>query len=242
MAKKPSKSNVLAYTPKKQAAAGGKAVPPDSGVPRQDDTRVMALDLPRGQLSPAMEAYFKKCQEKLGFVPNVLLAYAFDNAKLEAFAAFYNDLMLAPSGPLQARARDDRGGRVGAEPLLLLPHRAWRRGAHLLGRSGARREDGDELSRREADQKAARDARLLGEDHGGVLRRSRTRTATRCAASDSPIATSSTSRRWRASSTCRTAWRARRICARTRCIMGRGGSAAVVGALLAPIELLRTDR
>jgi len=45
-----------------------------------------------------MEAYFKKCEEKLGFVPNVLLAYAFDNAKLEAFAAFYNDLMLAPSG------------------------------------------------------------------------------------------------------------------------------------------------
>ncbi|HKS62109.1 MAG TPA: peroxidase-related enzyme [Xanthobacteraceae bacterium] len=58
----------------------------------------MALDLAPGQLSPAMEAYFKKCEEKLGFVPNVLLAYAFDNAKLEAFAAFYNDLMLAPSG------------------------------------------------------------------------------------------------------------------------------------------------
>ncbi|HWP14997.1 MAG TPA: peroxidase-related enzyme, partial [Xanthobacteraceae bacterium] len=58
----------------------------------------MALDLPPGTLSPAMQAYFKKCEEKLGFVPNVLLAYAFDNAKLEAFAAFYNDLMLAPSG------------------------------------------------------------------------------------------------------------------------------------------------
>jgi len=28
-------------------------------------------------------------------VPNVLLAYAFDMAKLETFAAFYNDLMLA---------------------------------------------------------------------------------------------------------------------------------------------------
>jgi uncharacterized peroxidase-related enzyme len=58
----------------------------------------MALDLPPGTLSPAMQAYFEKCREKLGFVPNVLLAYAFDNAKLEAFAAFYNDLMLAPSG------------------------------------------------------------------------------------------------------------------------------------------------
>jgi uncharacterized peroxidase-related enzyme len=58
----------------------------------------MAIDLPPGTLSPAMQAYFAKCQEKLGFVPNVLLAYAFDNAKLEAFAAMYNDLMLAPSG------------------------------------------------------------------------------------------------------------------------------------------------
>jgi uncharacterized peroxidase-related enzyme len=45
-----------------------------------------------------MEGYFAKCQEKLGFVPNVLAAYAFDNAKLEAFVAMYNDLMLAPSG------------------------------------------------------------------------------------------------------------------------------------------------
>jgi len=58
----------------------------------------MALDLPRGALSPQMEAYFQKCRDKIGFVPNVLQAYAFDTAKLEAFAAFYNDLMLAPSG------------------------------------------------------------------------------------------------------------------------------------------------
>ncbi|MCL2430410.1 MAG: peroxidase-related enzyme [Alphaproteobacteria bacterium] len=45
-----------------------------------------------------MQAYFDKCTEKLGFVPNVLRAYAFDTAKLEAFVAMYNDLMLAPSG------------------------------------------------------------------------------------------------------------------------------------------------
>ena len=45
-----------------------------------------------------MQAYFQKCQDKLGFVPNVLVAYAFDTAKLEAFVAMYNDLMLAPSG------------------------------------------------------------------------------------------------------------------------------------------------
>ena len=64
----------------------------------QRDTKASALDLAPGELSPEMQAYFAKCDEKIGFVPNVLAAYAHDNAKLEAFAAMYNDLMLAPSG------------------------------------------------------------------------------------------------------------------------------------------------
>jgi uncharacterized peroxidase-related enzyme len=60
--------------------------------------RVTALDLASAELTPGVAAYFDKCRDKLGFVPNVLIAYAHDMAKLEAFAAFYNDLMLAPSG------------------------------------------------------------------------------------------------------------------------------------------------
>lgn len=63
-----------------------------------DDQPPIALDLGPAKLSPEMAAYFQKCQDKLGFVPNVLVAYAFDTAKLEAFVAMYNDLMLAPSG------------------------------------------------------------------------------------------------------------------------------------------------
>jgi len=63
-----------------------------------DDAPVIALNLPQAKLSPAMAAYFKKCQDKLGFVPNVLVAYAFDMAKLETFVAMYNDLMLGDSG------------------------------------------------------------------------------------------------------------------------------------------------
>jgi uncharacterized peroxidase-related enzyme len=66
--------------------------------PTPDDAPVIALDLPAAPLSPGMAAYFAKCEEKLGFVPNVLAAYAFDMPKLEAFGAMYNDLMLAPSG------------------------------------------------------------------------------------------------------------------------------------------------
>ena len=58
-----------------------------------------ALDLPQvDPLPPATQAYFDKCVEKLGMVPNVLRAYAFDIDKLNAFTALYNDLMLAPSG------------------------------------------------------------------------------------------------------------------------------------------------
>jgi uncharacterized peroxidase-related enzyme len=63
-----------------------------------DDTKITALTLPPVPLSADMAAYFAKCEEKLGFVPNVLKAYAFDMTKLSAFVAMYNDLMLAPSG------------------------------------------------------------------------------------------------------------------------------------------------
>ncbi len=72
--------------------------PPAERQTAHDDTEVTVLDLEPAPLSPGMEAYFKKCEEKLGFVPNVLKAYAFDMPKLEAFVAMYNDLMLAPSG------------------------------------------------------------------------------------------------------------------------------------------------
>jgi uncharacterized peroxidase-related enzyme len=71
----------------------------DSGEDRR--TKVHALDLPvpdRAALDPDIQAYFAKCDEKIGFVPNVLLAYSFSAEKLRAFSTFYNDLMLAPSG------------------------------------------------------------------------------------------------------------------------------------------------
>ena len=64
-----------------------------------DQTRPTALDLPMvDPLPPETQKYFDICVEKLGMVPNVLKANAFDIAKLNAFTAMYNDLMLAPSG------------------------------------------------------------------------------------------------------------------------------------------------
>jgi uncharacterized peroxidase-related enzyme len=64
-----------------------------------DNDHVTALAIAsEGPLGERLEAYFAKCDEKLGFVPNVLKAYAFSPAKLQAFADMYNDLMLADSG------------------------------------------------------------------------------------------------------------------------------------------------
>ena len=63
------------------------------------EPRITALDLPPADPLPdATARYFDICREKLGMVPNVLQAYAFDVEKLNAFTAMYNDLMLAPSG------------------------------------------------------------------------------------------------------------------------------------------------
>ncbi|HEY7665335.1 MAG TPA: peroxidase-related enzyme, partial [Xanthobacteraceae bacterium] len=86
MAKRSNKTAATKRTPARPSAAAG------------DDTEITALSLKPAPLTPEMAAYFAKCEEKLGFVPNVLKAYAFDMAKLSAFVAMYNDLMLAPSG------------------------------------------------------------------------------------------------------------------------------------------------
>jgi uncharacterized peroxidase-related enzyme len=81
-----------------EKAASARGAKPRAGAAATDDTVITALKLPAAPLSPEMAAYFAKCEEKLGFIPNVLKAYAFDMPKLTAFVAMYNDLMLAPSG------------------------------------------------------------------------------------------------------------------------------------------------
>ncbi len=61
--------------------------------------RPTALDLPEADPLPEdLAAYFRKCEAKLGLVPNVLRAYAFAPEKLRGFKEFYNDLMLGESG------------------------------------------------------------------------------------------------------------------------------------------------
>lgn len=58
-----------------------------------------SLDLPMvDPLPDATQTYFDICRDKLGMVPNVLRAYAFDIDKLNAFTALYNDVMFGDSG------------------------------------------------------------------------------------------------------------------------------------------------
>ncbi|UWQ07482.1 peroxidase-related enzyme [Aliiroseovarius crassostreae] len=65
----------------------------------QKTERVTALDLPMVDPLPEdIQKYFDICDEKLGLVPNVLKAYAFDMEKLRPFMAMYNELMLGESG------------------------------------------------------------------------------------------------------------------------------------------------
>ena len=61
--------------------------------------KVTALNLTMVDPLPEdTKKYFDICQEKLGMVPNVLKAYAFDINKLDAFTSIYNELMLSESG------------------------------------------------------------------------------------------------------------------------------------------------
>ena len=87
-----------ATPPERPTEKRAKKPEPGLAPARQVDAEPIALRLPAGELSPEMAAYLAKAKEKIGFVPNVLAVYAHDSAKLAAFAAMYNDLMLAPSG------------------------------------------------------------------------------------------------------------------------------------------------
>ena len=61
---------------------------------------IVALELPAEEtpLDDRQRKYLAVCEEKLGFVPNVLAAYAWNAQKFAAFTAMYNDLMLGDSG------------------------------------------------------------------------------------------------------------------------------------------------
>ena len=60
---------------------------------------IVALDMPKAEvpLTERQAKYLAVAKEKLGFVPNVLQAYAWHSTKFAAFTEMYNDLMLGDS-------------------------------------------------------------------------------------------------------------------------------------------------
>jgi uncharacterized peroxidase-related enzyme len=81
---------------RRNGARSSRAKP--AGIATRDDTDFLALKLKAAKLTPEMAAYFKLCEEKIGFVPNVLKAFAFDMTKLQAFVDYRTDLMQGESG------------------------------------------------------------------------------------------------------------------------------------------------
>ncbi len=68
--------------------------------PAQSTKPIIALNMPDVEepLNDRQNHYLDICQDKLGFVPNVLKAYSWHSTKFEAFTQMYNDLLLGPSG------------------------------------------------------------------------------------------------------------------------------------------------
>jgi uncharacterized peroxidase-related enzyme len=83
---------------KRHGGAGKRSNSQATSIAAADDTEITALKLKPAKLTPAMAAFFDLSREKLGFVPNVMKAFAFNMTKLEAFVAYRNDLMQGDSG------------------------------------------------------------------------------------------------------------------------------------------------
>ena len=68
---------------------------------KKDTSRpIIALDMPEAEmpLDERQQKYHAIAGDKIGFVPNVLKAYAWHSVKFDAFTRMYNDLMLGDSG------------------------------------------------------------------------------------------------------------------------------------------------
>ncbi len=184
--------------------------PPADRYPSQP-SHVTALDLPlppRESLPPDLQKYFRICDEKIGFLPNVLAAYTFDEKKLRAFIGFYNELMLEDS-PLSKLEREMIAVVVSSANRCYYCQVAHGQAVRELSGDPAL---GELLVMNyRAAALTPRQRAMLDFAHKMTVTpaRSSPRTVPRCATRGSTIARSGTSPRWLHSSTCRTAWRPR---------------------------------
>src|ERR1700676_5434811 len=66
-------------------------------MPQPDHISALGVPDPSG-LDDDLQVIWKKCVEKLGFVPNVLSTYSRRPKRLRNFMAMYNEIMLSESG------------------------------------------------------------------------------------------------------------------------------------------------
>ncbi len=66
-------------------------------MPQPDHVSKLGIPDP-SELDEDLQAIWRKCVEKLGFVPNVYAAYSLRPQRLRNFMAMYNEIMLSPSG------------------------------------------------------------------------------------------------------------------------------------------------
>lgn len=114
---------------------------------------IIKMELPEDDstLEADIQKYFRKCQEKLGLIPNVLRAYTINPLKFRVFSAFYNQLMLdEETCGLSKLEREMISVVVSSANRCYYCLVAHGQAVRELGRSRARRDDGDELPGRRA--------------------------------------------------------------------------------------------
>src|SRR5580658_112724 len=71
----------------------------DTGVAMPQPDHISALGVPEPSgLDDDFQVIWKKCVDKLGFVPNVFSTYSLRPKRLRNFMAMYNEIMLSDSG------------------------------------------------------------------------------------------------------------------------------------------------
>jgi len=66
-------------------------------MPQPDHISALGVPDPAG-LEDDLQVIWRKCVEKLGFVPNVFSTYSLKPKRLRNFMGMYNEIMLSPSG------------------------------------------------------------------------------------------------------------------------------------------------
>ncbi|MEC8147373.1 MAG: peroxidase-related enzyme [Pseudomonadota bacterium] len=66
-----------------------------------NNKKIIDLKIPLPQtkeLPEALQKYFSVCEDKIGFIPNVLKAFSHESSQLEFFSKMYNAIMFAETG------------------------------------------------------------------------------------------------------------------------------------------------